>query len=80
MVDIIAIGKAAPVPDVIEEAEKLLELAKAGELRSLMWLGDGGDAMLSGWTPVDDVFRLLAQSARLQHRIQLRIDDPSEAL
>lgn len=78
MAELIKIARAAPVPDVIHEAEKVLKLAKSGELRSLVWIGDSGSAVSSNWTGYEDGFVLLAHLARLQHKLQRSLDEGAE--
>lgn len=49
------VGSFAPVPELVSELEKLLALAKTGELRGLAWAGVSHDGhvpdgnVLSGW-------------------------------
>ena len=70
-----------PMPDVIEECEKLLQWAKDGKLRSLTWIGEyhdeSGGSYYNGGTGCEDQFLRLGQLTRLVHKAQQAIDQSS---
>ncbi len=68
--------RAKPIPDIVERCEWLLENAKSGNLRELMFISmmanSGGYENWASGT--DDSCRQLGQIARLQHRINRSMD------
>lgn len=75
---VVPIGLAAPVPEVIEQAEIILRHARDGTLRSLVWAGDAGDHVKSGQTEVPDSFLMVGYLERLKHRLMINMDDRTE--
>lgn len=76
---VVAIGKAAPDSDVIARCRRLLAEAEAGNLRSIMWIGELRDGSReSGWSSCEDMFSLLSELARLMHKINARMDQLAE--
>jgi hypothetical protein len=74
--EVVKIGKAKPADDVIEHAEAIMRWAKAGQLRSLMWIGENADGSHThGMTTRVDDYKNLAYLERLKHRINSRMDD-----
>jgi hypothetical protein len=76
MVEIVSIGQAAPVPEVVEMAEEILESAKSGELRSLLYLAeiDGGAGVRYASSAVRNRFEILGFLSRIMHKINARFD------
>lgn len=74
---IVAIGLAKPVPEVVEQAESILRHAKDGTLRTLSWVGDCTDHIKTGITPGVDTFATVGHLERLKHRLMVGADDRS---
>lgn len=75
---VVAIGKAKPHPQVVSALEILLERAKLGELRSLVWVAELQDESHdNGRQGTYTVMTLLGQLTRLIHKIQLDADEAS---
>lgn len=61
---------------IVDKLRNLLSAAERGEIKSVLWLADRFDQTFDiEWTPCDDLLQLSGQIARLQHRIQVRIDE-----
>jgi hypothetical protein len=76
--NVVKIGKAAPDDQVIEQAEFILEQAKAGNMRSLLWVSENLDGTYThGITRRTDSFKCLAYLDRLRHRVNLWLDADS---
>ena len=72
----VSIGKAVPVADVVRRLAELLKRAESGELRSIMWIAELRDgSRITGFSACEDMQKLLADAARLTHRIQRRMDE-----
>lgn len=74
MVEVVKIGKAAPDAEVVRVAEEILERARSGELRSIIWIADANGGWVSGFVGQHDVLQTVGQLARLQHRLQCDMD------
>ncbi|CAB5220305.1 hypothetical protein UFOVP235_33 [uncultured Caudovirales phage] len=73
--EVVKIGKAKADEAVIEHAEMVLQCAKSGQLRSLLWIGENIDGSHThGITCREDDYKTLAYLERLKHRIQLLMD------
>jgi len=68
------------VQTVIERLEMILEEARAGRISAvaIAVVTDNG-ATNCAWSETDDVGKLLASVARLQHKINVKIDETNEA-
>lgn len=83
MAELVRIGRAAPVPDVVEVARDLLRRAEAGQLRSLAYIAETGDgSTMHGATEIADVLRAVGICERLKFRFLAELDasagDPGE--
>ena len=60
-----------PIPDIIEELERLLEKAKAGDIKALAYfLIDGADGITTGWcSGCASMHQMICGASRLQFRI-----------
>lgn len=68
-----------PNEEVIKKLRDLLAQAENGEIKSVMYLADRFDQTFDvAWTGCDDLIALSGQAARLQHRIQVRMDGEIE--
>ncbi len=71
-----------PIPAVVAMAERILEAAKSGDLRTLVWVGEirnpdgaGGEWVRSEWDmPNNDRMVTLGHLTRLIYRINRDID------
>lgn len=62
----------------VELLEQLLADAKAGELLSITYVAEiPGNQIVYGWTGCDDIVLVCGHVARLQHRLQQRLDAQS---
>lgn len=77
MAEIRAIGRAAPVPEVIKLARWIQEAAESGEIRALAFCADIGASMRTGFSAPQDRYVLIGMVARMQHIIQTTLDDDS---
>jgi hypothetical protein len=67
------------VDEVIKGLRELLAAAERGEIKSVLWFADRFDQTFDvGWTGCDDMVMLSGQIARLQHRVQRRMDEARE--
>ena len=65
---------------VVTAIRELLARAEAGEILDGIWvLGVRGGAHEVTWTGCDDLVRLSGYVARIQHRIQLRLDGAKDS-
>ncbi|WP_210204453.1 hypothetical protein, partial [Agrobacterium pusense] len=65
--------------EVVEMAEIILALAKAGEIVDLSWSAANVDGSTrTGFTPTDDAHRRLATVSRLLHRLHCTMDEQSQ--
>ena len=81
MTEIVSIGKAIPVADVVGRLTELLKRAESGELRSIMWIAELRDgSRVTGFSACEDMQKLLADAARLTHRIQRRMDEETSTI
>lgn len=72
---VVELRKAADA-ETVDLCRELLRMAEAGEIVSAMMIcetPDGG--RLSRYTACRDTFAILADAARLTHRIQRRLDE-----
>jgi hypothetical protein len=66
------------VEKVIELCRDLLAAAERGEIKSVLYLADRFDLGFDvAWSCSDDLIALSGQVARLQHKVQLRMDEAS---
>ena len=80
MAKVVPIAKALPNEKVIKAAEQILELAKAGHLRSLIWCGEDRGGYGMGWvTGHTDRVALLGMLSRMQNKLNTLIDQTSES-
>jgi hypothetical protein len=73
--DIVKIGKAAPVESVVEELEKFLELAKSGRVRhvtAIFSMSDGSSVSLN--VGEKDEMAILGHVTRMAHRMNVVLD------
>lgn len=64
------------VEEVIKQLRELLAAAERGEIKSVLWFADRFDQTFDvAWTGCDDLLGLSGQIARLQHRVQVRLDE-----
>jgi hypothetical protein len=65
--------------EVVKTLRDLLVRAESGEIKSVMYLADRFDQTFDvAWTGCDDLVVLAGQAARLQYRIQIRMDGEAE--
>jgi len=68
--------KLKSVKEVTEEAERILELAKSGEITDISWSASCVDGSLkTSFTSTTDAPRRLCGVYRLAHRLQLKMDE-----
>jgi hypothetical protein len=80
MVEIVKIGRAKPDQHIVDALEHLLVTAEAGDIRSLVFIGKHIDGSYQHYVSNEDKMDVLAQLARLQHRINAMLDEVLESV
>ena len=61
--------------ETIAMLEELLEMAKSGEIYEGVCIMEGPTGYLTRWTSTQDSIKRLGAVTRLQHRLQLKLDE-----
>ena len=80
MVEVVKIGRAKPDQHIVDALKHILKETEAGDIRSLVFIGKRIDGGYQHYVSNEDKMDMLAQLARLQHRINILLDEGLESV
>lgn len=78
MIDVVKIGKAKPVKEVVDEARDFLKAAESGEIRqvyAVFFTADGSVVTMSAGAGEGDIYKSIGALHTMIHRIQRDTDN-----